>query len=366
MITVKDITDCIEAFCPLRLQESWDNSGLITGNPLSLVTSAVITLDITENVIDDAIAHGDNLIISHHPILLGGIKKINGNNETERCIIKAIKHDIALYSAHTNIDAAPNGVSFKMAQKLDLKNVSVLSKSKAILKKLIVFVPTSHAVELRNALFDAGAGNIGNYSNCSFNNAGYGTFCGNENSKPFAGQKGELHTEEELRIETVFPFYIQSKLIKAMLLAHPYEEVAYDIIPIENQHEKIGFGAIGEIEKPISAKVFLQLVKEKFHCQALRFVGDEHKLVRKIALCGGSGSSFIQEAISSKADVFITGDLKYHQFADSENEIILADIGHYESEQFTKELFYEIVTNKFSKFALRLSDIRTNPVKYLF
>jgi dinuclear metal center YbgI/SA1388 family protein len=365
-LKIKDIIECIEEFAPISLQESWDNAGLLTGNPSSEVESALIALDITEEVIDDAIAHGEKLIIAHHPLIFSGIKKLNGNNYVERALIKAIKNDIAIYAAHTNIDVVKNGVSWRMAQKLGLKNISTLSCEKGLLKKLIVYVPVSHAEMVREALFCAGAGEIGNYGLCSFNVFGKGTFRGDESTKPFVGSPGEIHIEEEVKIETVFPAYLQGKIILSILKVHPYEEVAYDIFSLENKHNSLGLGVTGHLEKEILASEFLLLVKDIFHCQAIRYAGKTDKMIRKVALCGGAGISLTNEAIQSGADILITGDIKYHQFFDAEDKIILVDIGHYESEQFTKELFYEIVTNKFSKFAIRLSDVQTNPVKYLF
>jgi dinuclear metal center YbgI/SA1388 family protein len=365
-VKIKEIIDCIEAFAPISLQEPWDNCGLLTGDLSREAISALITLDVTEQVIDEAIANGNNLIIAHHPFIFSGIKKVNGKNETERILINAIKNDIAIYAAHTNIDVVKNGVSWMMARKLGLEKVSTLSKGNGLLKKLVVFVPESHADAVRNALFDAGAGRIGNYGSCSFNSQGEGTFCGDETTKPFVGQPGETCFEKEVKIETVFPFYLQSKILSSMKKAHPYEEVAYDIYPIENKHDSIGLGVIGMLGAAINASDFLLYAKETFHCATIRYAGNSNRKVQRIALCGGAGSSLIGEAVKAGADVYITGDIKYHQFFESGDQLLLADIGHYESEQFTKELFYEIVTNKFSKFAIRLSDVQTNPVKYLF
>lgn len=362
---IKEITSCIEEFAPLSLQESWDNAGLLTGDPSFDVDSALIALDITEEVIDDAIRHGEKLIIAHHPLIFSGIKKLNGNNYVEKALIKAIKNDIAIYAAHTNIDVVKNGVSWRMAQKLGLKNVTTLSGEKGLLKKLIVYVPVSHAESIRGALFNAGAGEIGNYDSCSFNSVGQGTFRGNESTNPYVGKPGELHVEEEVRIETVFPVYLQQRIISSMLEVHPYQEVAYDIIPLENKHNSIGLGVVGNIDHEIGATEFLRLVKEVFNCKIIRFAGNTDKIIRKVAVCGGAGSSLINEAIQAKADIFITGDVKYHQFFDAGDKIILADIGHYESEQFTKEVFYELLTKKFPKFAVHLSALDTNPVSYL-
>ncbi|HNW51017.1 MAG TPA: Nif3-like dinuclear metal center hexameric protein [Prolixibacteraceae bacterium] len=363
---IKEIIDCIEAYAPVSLQESWDNGGLLTGHPSSEVDSALITLDVTEEVVDEAISHGEKLIIAHHPLIFSGIKKLNGNNSVEKALIKAIKNDIAIYAAHTSIDVVKNGVSWMMARKLQLTHVTTLSKEKGLIKKLVVFVPVNYAGQVRNALFEAGAGEIGNYSSSSFNSEGDGTFKGNHSTSPFVGKPGELHSEREVRIETVFPAYLQGKVVSALLDAHPYEEVAYDVYSLDNQHDSIGLGVVGILAGEMDASAFLQQVKNVFNCQVIRFSGNENRKIKKVALCGGAGFSLLGDAIRANADIFITGDVKYHQFFDAEEKIILADIGHYESEQFTKELFYEIVTNKFSKFAIRLSGVQTNPVKYLY
>jgi len=365
-VKIKDIISCIEEFAPLSLQESWDNAGLQVGDSSAEIESAVITIDVTEAVVDDAIRNGDKLIIAHHPLIFSGIKKLTGKNDVERTLLKAIKNDIAIYAAHTNIDVVQNGVSWKMAEKLGLKHVKTLSPTSGLLKKLVTFVPVEHADNVRDAISLAGAGNIGNYDSCSFKTEGLGSFRGNELSNPFVGGKGELHFEAEVRIETIFPSYLQGKIIAALLKNHPYEEVAYDIYPLENIHHYIGLGVVGILEEPVDLKDFLRQLKATFNCEAIRYSGTRTNKIQKVALCGGAGSSLLNDAKKVEADIFVTGDYKYHQFFDTENQIIIADIGHFESEQFTKELFYEIVTNKFSKFAIRLTDVQTNPVKYLF
>ncbi|MFA9390876.1 MAG: Nif3-like dinuclear metal center hexameric protein [Prolixibacteraceae bacterium] len=363
---IKEIIAVIEEVAPVSLQESWDNSGLIVGNASAEVESALITLDVTEAVLDDAIQFGEKLIIAHHPLIFSGLKKLNGKSDVERAVIKAIKNDIAIYAAHTNIDVVKDGVSWMMARKLGLTNVSTLIPQEGLLKKLVTFVPVSEAEKVKEALFMAGAGHIGNYDSCAFSVIGTGSFRGNEDSKPFAGKAGQLHFEEEQRVETIFPAYLQSRVITALLKAHPYEEVAYDIYVLENEHPEIGLGVLGDLPSSMNPMEFLQMVKSTFHCEAIRYTTSPCTKVTKVALVGGSGSSYLKNAMAANADIFITGDFKYHQFFDAENRIMIADIGHFESEQFTKELFYEIVTNKFSKFALRLSEVKTNPINYLF
>ncbi len=363
---IREIISSIEDFSPLSLQEDWDNSGLQIGNTNDEADSALITLDVTEEVIDEAILHGEKLIISHHPLIFSGLKSITGKSSVERIIFKAIKNNIAIYSAHTNLDFAKGGVSWKMAEMLGLQEISTLLPLKGILKKIVTYVPVDHINQVRSAIFSAGGGSIGNYDLCSFNVEGTGTFRGNETTNPFVGVAGTEHHEKEIRTEIVFPSFAQGNIISALLKAHPYEEVAYDIYPVENTHSCIGLGVVGFLKEETDAEIFLNYLKSVFKCDAIKYSGNIDKKIKKAALCGGSGSSLLKQAIASKADVFVTGDFKYHQYFESENKIIVADIGHFESEQFTKELFYEIVTNKFSKFALRLSEVQTNPVKFLF
>lgn len=363
---VKDIVNAIEEFAPPALQEGWDNSGLLVGNSADKVNSAVITLDVTEAIVDDAIKNDDDIIIAHHPLIFGGLKRLNGKTDTERAVMKAIKNDIAIYAAHTSIDVVQNGVSWRMAKKLGIKNLKTLAPQKGLLKKMVTYVPEQDGVKVREAIFKAGAGTIGEYDSCSYNINGQGTFRAGENTNPHVGEIGKMHFEKETRIETVFPAFLQGNVVSALLNAHPYEEVAYDIYPLENKHPQIGLGVIGDLPTETDAKKFLTQLKDTFGSKTIRHTAIHKPNISKIALLGGSGSTYLNTAIGLGADVFVTADFKYHQFFDAENKIIIADIGHYESEQFTKELFYEIVTNKFSKFAVRFSDVNTNPINYLF
>jgi len=364
MTLIKDITNAIEAFAPLNLQEDYDNAGLITGNSNAECTGVLFSLDCTEAVIEEAIQKKCNLIIAHHPIVFKGLKKLTGSNYVERTIISSIKKDIAIYACHTNIDNVIDGVNAKIAQKLGLKNIKILSPKTEHLKKLVVFVPATHANAVREAILSNGAGNIGNYSNCSFNIEGTGTFKGNEDTKPFIGEPNKLSKEPEVRIETIFEPHHQNRIVSAMTVAHPYEEVAYDIYPLSNKHLKIGSGIIGELDKELPETNFLSLVKSTFHLKSLKHTHLTNKNIKKVAVCGGSGQFLLKNAISSNADSYITSDFKYHEFFDAEDKILLLDIGHYESEQFTPELFYEIITEKFPKFAIHLSKTNTNPVNY--
>lgn len=362
--TVKEFVNYIETELPLVFQEDYDNCGLQIGDSETVISGILITLDVTPEVIKEAIDKKCNFILSHHPVTLSGIKKLTGKSIPVQIFKEAVLNDIAIYSAHTNIDSLRNGVSGILARKLNLINTKVLSNQKKQLLKLVTFVPIDHAEKVRSAIFKAGAGTIGNYDCCSYNIEGTGTFCGNETTNPYVGRTGELHFEKEIRIETVLPAYLQNRVLKALLAAHPYEEVAYDFYQIENIWEEVGFGIIGELEEAQQPSDFLKYLKEITQTGCIRHSQIPDKQIKKIALCGGSGSFLIEKAILAEADVFITGDVKYHQFFDASNCIMIADIGHYESEQFVKELFFDIITKNFSNFAARFSEINTNPIKY--
>ncbi len=365
MTTVKTITGWIEEVAPLALQEDYDNAGLLIGSPDMVVNGVLITVDVTEPVIEEAYNIGCNLIISHHPLIFRGVKRLTGQNETQRCIIKAIKHNIAVYAAHTNMDNVLSGVNGKIAEKIGLKNMKILLPKKQTLLKLVTFVPVNHISSVQNALFEAGAGHIGNYDNCSYSSEGNGTFRANEKANPFVGEIDVTHTEAEIRLEVIMPGYLKEKIIRALLNAHPYEEPAYDIIPLDNALSIVGAGIIGELPGEKDEQQFLHQLKSIFQLDTLKHTSLLNKTIRKVAICGGSGSEFLPEAITAGADVFISADFKYHQYFDAENKILIADIGHYESEQFTKDVFYEIITKNIPKFAVRISDVNTNPIKYL-
>ncbi len=365
MILIKDVIRCIEDFAPLPLQESYDNSGVQCGNVNEKATGALLCLDVTEKVINEAIKKKCNLIIAHHPLIFSPLKKITGANYIEKILITAIKKNICIYACHTNADNVRMGVNNKIAEKLSLLNCRVLQPKKGLLKKLVTFCPTEHAEKIRAALFKAGCGQIGNYDSCSFNVAGSGTFKGNENSNPVVGEKNKFTIEKETRIETIFESYKESKVLKALFKAHPYEEIPYDIYSLDNKHPQIGSGLIGELPKAEKEKDFLLNLKAVFKGGCIRHTALLDKKVKRVALCGGSGSFLLQDAIRAGADIFITGDFKYHQFFDAENKLIIADIGHYESEQFTPEIFYAIIHKKLPKFAAYLSNHNTNPINYL-
>lgn len=362
---IAEIIQTIENFAPISYQENYDNAGLIIGDKLTDCTGVLICLDSIEAVVDEAIAKNCNLIVAHHPIIFSGLKKINGKNYIERTIIKAIKNDIAIYACHTNIDNVRLGVSDVIAEKLNLKNRKILEPKKSILKKLFTYIPTKRKDDLLNALFAAGAGNIGNYSECSFSVEGNGTFKPNEHANPVVGENGIRSNENEAKIEVIFPYYLESKIIQTLKANHPYEEVAFEIISLDNAFQDVGSGMIGDLENEMDEMQFLSYLKEKMNTQCIRYTSLLNKPIKTVAVCGGAGSFLLNQAISQKADVFITGDFKYHQFFDADNQLIICDIGHYESEQFTSQLFNKIISEKFPNFAVQISTINTNPVNYI-
>lgn len=356
----------LEAYAPLNYQEDYDNSGLVTGDPEQEVTAALVALDCTEVIVDEAIARGCNLIITHHPIVFKGLKKLTGKNYVERVIIKAIKNNIALYAIHTNLDSVHNGVNGVICDRLGLQQAKILNPKAGILKKLVTFCPTAQVNTLREALFAAGAGNISNYSDCSFNAEGLGTFKANDGASPFVGEQGLQHHEPETRIETIFLVQDERKILLALLENHPYEEVAYDIYPLENKLNTVGSGMIGWLEQEMEATEFLSFVKSKMNVTVIRHTQPTGKKIKKVAVCGGSGSFLLNNAIAAGADAFITADFKYHEFFDADGKLMIADIGHFESEQFTSDLLIDIIREKFPNFAIRLTAHNTNPINYYF
>lgn len=364
-MTIQIITNYLESIAPLSLQESYDNAGLIVGNPNTEITGILITLDSTEEVIDEAIQKGCNLVIAHHPIIFKGLTKLNGKNYVERTVIKAIQNNVAIYAAHTNLDNIKNGVNYKIASKLNLQNVQILSTKRNTLCQLITFVPPSHTEVVLKALNEAGAGQIGDYKDCSFTSKGTGAFTPNNSANPFEGKINVSSKVEEDKIEVIFPSYLQGKIISALKSAHPYEEVAYYLFNLENKNQEIGSGAYGNTSEPTNELDFLHFIKKTFNVQQLRHTALLNKKITKVAVCGGSGSFLLKDAIASGADIFITSDFKYHEYFDAENKILIADIGHYETEECTKEIFYELLNKKFSNIAVLLGATVTKPYNYL-
>lgn len=362
---LKNICDTLEQWAPLSYQESYDNSGLIVGDKQSTVKGVLVSLDCVEEVVDEAIATGCNLIVSHHPIVFKGLKSLTGKNYVERTLLKAIKNDVAIYAIHTNLDNVNTGVNRKIAEVLGLQNVKVLAPKSGGLKQLVTYVPVEQAEAIKDALFKAGAGALGEYSECSFSVTGSGSFRGSDLSNPQVGVKGERSIVEEARIELVFPSFLESKLLNALKDAHPYEEVAYGVFSLGNENQYVGSGVIADLPKEMESSEFLNFLKQKMKTECVRHTKIHSEKVEKIALCGGAGSFLLSSAKRAGADVFITGDFKYHEFFDAENQILIADIGHYESEQFTIALISDFLSKKFPRFAVRLSKVNTNPINYL-
>lgn len=363
-VKIKEVVQVLDELAPPSYQESYDNAGLITGNSSLDCTGVICTLDATEEVMLEAKQKGCNVVVAHHPIIFGGLKKITGKNYVERAVIAAIKNDIAIYAIHTNLDNLLNGVNGRMADKLSLQNRKVLLHKQNNLMKLVVFAPVEDAENVRNSIFEAGGGQIGKYSECSFNIKGQGTFKPGEGTDPHTGEIGKREVTDEEKIEVIFPAYLKEKLITAMTDAHPYEEVAYDIIALNNYFQETGSGLIGELTEPVDVMSFLMMVKQQFGLQVIRHTPLVKQQVKRVALCGGAGSFMIKNALLAGADVYITGDVKYHEFFDAENRMVIADIGHWESEQFTIDLLHDVLRLKFTTFALLKSEVRTNPVHY--
>ena len=362
MTLIKDITNYLESIAPRPLQESYDNAGLIVGNKDAEIVGVLIALDCTEEIIEEAIAKKANLVIAHHPIVFSGLKSLTGKNYIERTVIKAIKHDIAIYAIHTNLDNIRSGVNAKFSEKLNLQNTRILRPLRN-LQKLVTYIPTKNTKAVLSALHSAGAGNIGDYTECSFAVTGMGHFTPGTNTNPTIGNINVAETVEEDRVEVIFPNYASSKIINALHQAHPYEEVAYYLTDLQNINQENGAGLIGELSSTLETEEFLEHLKERLNLNVIRHTNFEGK-IKTVAICGGSGTFLLRDAMQQNADAFITGDVKYHDFFDAERKLLFCDVGHYESEVGTKELLGELLTKKFTTFALHLSEWNTNPIRY--
>ncbi len=361
---VNEVVNYLESIAPPAYQEDYDNAGLITSHS-NEITGILVSLDCIETVIDEAVERGCNMVVAHHPIVFRGLKRFTGKNYVERTLIKAIKNEVAIYAIHTNFDNVQTGVNAKIADLLGLQNQRILSPKKGLLTKLHTFVPKDAANKVRTALFAAGAGNIGNYNECSFNVEGLGTFKAGAGTQPYVGKINEQHQEPETKMEVIFPSHLSVQVVKALKEAHPYEEVAYDLVQLSNEYSQIGSGMIGDLPDSEDLMKFLTRVKKQFDCGAIKYTHGINKPVKKIAICGGAGFFLLSGAIAAGADVFLTSDIKYHEFFDAEDKIVLADMGHFESEQFTTDLLVSELTKKFTTFAVLQVKINTNPVKYL-
>lgn len=365
VMKISELVAYLNVLAPFSYQESYDNSGLLVGNPNEEIKGVLVALDCIEPIVDEAIATGANVIVTHHPIIFKGLKRITGSNYVERTVLKAIKNDIVLIAIHTNLDNMSYGVNKIISDKLGLQNTSILVPREAGFLKLTVFVPATHAEALRGALAAAGAGKLGDYEACSFSSEGTGRFQPSELANPFVGNAGQLEVVREEKIEMLVPQHELSSVIAAMKKAHPYEEVAYDVVALVNKNTYIGAGMTGELENEVPVNDFLQTIKDTFNCGAVRYTNSEKTTVKKVAVCGGSGSFLLSAAKRSGADVFITADFKYHEFFDAENKIVIADIGHFESEQYTSHWLVAELQKKITTFAVRLTSVNTNPINYL-
>jgi dinuclear metal center YbgI/SA1388 family protein len=365
IVKVKDVTAYLETLAPRAYQESYDNAGLITGDPNMPVTGILTTLDCTEPVVEEAIQGGVNLIVAHHPIVFRGLKRLNGSNYVERTVIKAIKHDIAIYAIHTNLDNVYAGVNRKICEKIGLQNLRILSPKTGTLSKLVTFVPPEYTAKVLDALHRAGAGQIGNYKNCSFKVEGTGTFQPTEAANPFQGEANKQESVHEDRIEVLVASHLEYTITEALRASHPYEEVAYYLTALHNENQEIGAGMVGELPFAMEPGAFLEDLKVRMGLRVVRHTSFLPGEVRKVAVCGGAGSFLLGDAIRAGADVFVSADFKYHEFFDADGRILIADIGHYESEVHTKELLKDVLIKKFPTFAINFSETLTNPISYL-
>lgn len=364
-IKIKDVTRYLEEWAPLSYQESYDNAGLLTGDPETAIKGVLVSLDCTEEVIAEAIETGCNLVVAHHPIVFKGLRKLTGSTYVERTVIKAIKNDVAIYAIHTNLDNIHTGVNKMICEKIGLKNLKILAPKQDTLNKLVTFIPRENTSQVTAALYEAGAGQVGDYKNCSFQMNGVGTFMPTESTNPFIGDHDKQTSVDETRVELIFPGHLKGKILKALKTAHPYEEVAYYIFPLLNENQHVGSGMVGDLDAAEEPFAFLQSLKIKMNLSVIRHTAPPARNIQKVAVCGGSGSFVLPNAIQAGADAFVTADLKYHQFFDADSKILVADIGHYESEVYTKELLMQVLTKKFHTFAIIFSKTRTNPISYI-
>lgn len=361
---LQDLLHAIQELAPAAYSEEYDNIGLLVKGEENL-TGILISLDCTEAVIDEAVQRKCNVVVAHHPILFKGIKRITGANYVERTLLKAIRNNISIIAIHTNLDNVHTGVNAEICRRLGIQNPTILKPKTSLLRKLYTYVPASHHEQVSNALFAAGAGEIGNYSECSFTVEGQGTFKAGADANPFIGEIGQRHTESERKLEVIFPSHIELQVLRALRSAHPYEEIAYEIIALQNSHPLVGSGMVGNLFTPVNVKEFLQEVKQVLGVPMIRHTAPVKEMIQRVAVCGGAGFFLLNDAIKAGADVFITSDVKYHDFFDAEGKILLADAGHFETEQFTKDLLANEIQKKFPTFAVLISNTNTNPVNYL-
>ncbi len=361
---IRDLTRCMDAWAPPVYQESYDNAGLIVGDPNAVITGVLVSLDTTEAIVDEAIAKGCNIIVGHHPIVFRGLKKLNGKNYVERTVIKAIRNDVAIFAAHTNLDSVAGGVNYHIASRLGLKNVQILAPKAQVLSKLVVFTPEADVANVLTAIYKAGAGQIGAYDHCSFRVGGTGTFRPLDGARPVVGAVGQDETVSESSLEVILPTYLEGAVVRAMTAAHSYEVPAYDLYALNNANQTVGSGAVGDLPEPMDGTAWLRHLKTSMNAAIIRHTPLINRLIRRVAVCGGAGSFLLSDAIRAGADTFVTADYKYHEFFDAEGKLVICDIGHYESEVFTKDLIQQRLAQKFTTFAVILAETNTNPVHY--
>ncbi|WP_420398922.1 Nif3-like dinuclear metal center hexameric protein [Flagellimonas sp.] len=364
-MTVQEIANILEELAPLSYAEDFDNVGLLVGDHNQEVTGILVTLDTLEVVVDEAISKNCNLIVSFHPIIFKGLKKITGSTYVERVVLKAIANNIAIYSMHTALDNSKMGVNAKICEVLGIQNPKILIPKQGTIKKLTTYAPVEAVETVKSALFKAGAGEIGNYSNCSFSTEGTGSFKPGDATNPSVGSIGQVHNEKEVQIHVIFSFEKEKAILNALFANHPYEEVAYEITTLQNVNQDIGMGMVGTLENEMEETAFLQHLKEKMNASMVRHSELLGKKVKKVAVLGGSGAFAIKAALKSGADIFVSSDIKYHEFYQAEKRLVIADIGHFETEQFTKDLLVDYLIKKIPNFAISLSESITNPIKYL-
>lgn len=363
---IRDLTRSLDAWAPPAYQESYDNAGLIVGDPNVPVTGVLVSLDATEAIVDEAIAKGCNVIVAHHPIVFKGLKKLNGKNYVERTVIKAIKNDVAIFAAHTNLDSVAGGVNYHIASRLGLQNVQILAPKAQTLSKLVVYVPEADLPNVLTAVHEAGAGHIANYDHCSFRVGGTGAFRPLDGAKPVVGEVDRDETVAEQRLEVLLPTFLEAAVVRAMQQAHSYEVPAYDLYALNNTNQTVGAGAVGELPQAMAEADWLRQLKSRMNVTVIRHTALRNKPVSRVAVCGGAGSFLLPDAIRAGADVFVTADYKYHEFFDADGRTVICDIGHYESEVFTKDLIAQHLRQKFTTFAVILAGTDTNPVRYHF
>ncbi|MEM7382819.1 MAG: Nif3-like dinuclear metal center hexameric protein [Bacteroidota bacterium] len=364
MTRVRDIASHLEQLAPLAYQESYDNAGLIVGDAGARVTGVLICLDVTEAVLAEAQAQHCNLIVAHHPIIFQPIKQLTHSGYAARCIIQAIKQDIAIYAIHTNLDSVAQGVNKRLAQSLNLQQLAILSPKSGTLSQLTTFVPPSALEPVLQALYQAGAGHMGNYTHCSFVSTGTGSFQPTAGAQPYIGTSNHIEKVTEHRVEVAFPTYLTKTILAALKQTHPYEEVAYYIQSLENSHPGVGIGMMGTLPQALPSREFLQYLQTQMSLGCVRHSAPITRPIQKIALCGGAGRKLLPEALRQQADAFITADVKYQDFFNAAGHILLADIGHYESELATKDLIYDWLSEKFANVTVLGCKTVTNPVHY--